>query len=188
MGYVSAIKPFSTLLAEKKCTTKGSNKEHTSTRMQLHIQSSTDTNFQKMASRVTWGLNPLEYDSNSDQPFDLRWRWCKIADCYKYKFLNYFPPEKIFFRCKNLSLVKKEVVTRGGKVVQDPVIVCGIRFNCRKVTLIRSLMFTNSYLEFPFCLANVLVRWLLTGHWINNVGTVPNIFLRSSFLFSSFSR
>ena len=33
MGYVSAIKPFSTLLAEKKCTTKGSNKEHTNTRI-----------------------------------------------------------------------------------------------------------------------------------------------------------
>ena len=45
MGYVLAIKPFSTLLAEKKCTNKGSNKEHTNTQMQLHMQSSTDTKF-----------------------------------------------------------------------------------------------------------------------------------------------
>ena len=78
--------------------------------------------------------------------------------------LNYLPSEKISFPCKNLSLVKKEIVPGGGKVVQDFVIVCGIRFNCRKVIPTRSLMFTNSYLEFPFCLANILVRWLLTGH------------------------
>ena len=56
MGYVSAIKPFSTLLAEEKCTTEGSNKEHT-------------------------------------------------------------------FPCKNLSLVKTEIVARR-KVVRDSVIVC----------------------------------------------------------------
>ena len=74
MGYVSAIKPFSTLLAEKKCTTKGSNKEHTNTQMQLHMQSLTDTNSQKMASRVTWGLNPLEYDSSLDQSFEFHFK------------------------------------------------------------------------------------------------------------------
>ena len=77
---------------------------------------------------------------------------------------NFFSSEKISFPCKNLSLVKKKIVPCGGKVVRDSIIVCGIRFNCRKVTLTRSLMFTNSYLEFPFCLANILVWWLLTGH------------------------
>ena len=43
--------------------------------------------------------------------------------------LNYIPSEKISFPCKNLSLVKKEIVARGSKVVRDSVIVCGIRFN-----------------------------------------------------------
>ena len=43
--------------------------------------------------------------------------------------LNYLPAEKISFPCKNLSLVKKEIVARGRKVVRDSVIVCGIRFN-----------------------------------------------------------
>ena len=43
--------------------------------------------------------------------------------------LNYPPSEKISFPCKNLSLVKKEIVLRGGKVVRDSVSVCGIRFN-----------------------------------------------------------
>ena len=43
--------------------------------------------------------------------------------------LNYLPSEKISFPCKNLSLLKKEIVPRGGKVVRDSVIVCGIRFN-----------------------------------------------------------
>ena len=181
MGYVSAIKPFSTLLTEKKFTTKGSNKEHTNTQMQLHIQSSMDTKFPEMALRVTWGLNPLEYDSRSDQSFDLQWCWCKTAASYKCGYPQLFSVWKISFPCKNLSLVKKEIVARGGKVIRDSVIICEIRFNCRNVTLTRSLVFTNSYLEFPFCLANLLVRWLLTGHWINNMGTVPNIFLRSSF-------
>ena len=78
--------------------------------------------------------------------------------------LNYFPSEKISFPCKNLSLVKKEIVARGGKVIRDSVIICGITFNCRKVTLTRSLVFTNSYFEFPFCLANILILCLLTGH------------------------
>ena len=43
--------------------------------------------------------------------------------------LNYLPSEKISFPCKNPSLVKKEIVARGRKVVWDSVIVCGIRFN-----------------------------------------------------------
>ena len=45
MGYVSAIKPFSTLFAEKKCTTKGSDQAQTKTQMQLHIKSSPDKKF-----------------------------------------------------------------------------------------------------------------------------------------------
>ena len=46
-------------------------------------------------------------------------------------------------------------------------------------SLTRSLMLTNSYLEFPLkhCLANILFRCLFTGHWINNLGGVPNMFL-----------
>ena len=53
------------------------------------------------------------------------------------------------------------------------------RLNVRKVFLTRSLMLTNSYLEFPLmhCLANILFRYLLTGHWINNMGGVPNMYL-----------
>ena len=43
--------------------------------------------------------------------------------------LNYLSSEKISFPCENLSLVKKEIVARGRKVVQDSVIVCSIRFN-----------------------------------------------------------
>ena len=42
MGYVSAIKPFSTLLAEKKCTTKGSSNKYTNaithTKLNGHIK------------------------------------------------------------------------------------------------------------------------------------------------------
>ena len=33
--------------------------------------------------------------------------------------LNYLPSEKISFPCKNLSLVKKEIVAHGGKVVKN---------------------------------------------------------------------
>ena len=71
MRYVSAIQPFSTLFAEKKCTTKGSNKEHAETQIQLQKTQRT-RNFQKMASGITCDLNPLRYDSNLDQSFDLR--------------------------------------------------------------------------------------------------------------------
>ena len=49
---ILAIKPFSTLFAEKKCTIKGSNKEHVKTQIQLQKAQRT-WNFQKMASGIT---------------------------------------------------------------------------------------------------------------------------------------
>ena len=66
----------------------------------------------------TW-TNPLTCD-------DVDARLLLIINVYN---LNYFLSENIFFPCKNLSLVKKEIVARGGKVIRDFIIICGIWFN-----------------------------------------------------------
>ena len=91
---------------------------------------------------------------------------------------NYSPSIIIGFSCQAFYLIKEKLVTSGRPMIWDTIIIW---FNICKVLFAWLLMFAYSDFKFSFCLADILIWWLLAWTWVHGMRGIPRISLWSSF-------